>query len=103
MVSTGPLARQPAHPSLANAFRRYSVSSASRGVSASTSSASTSARIASHVSSSTCAAAANSGRSSSPAARPPVFARPASSLASTAFARATVAGGIPASRATARP
>ena len=47
--------------------------------------------------------AANSGKSSSPAASPPVFSRPASSFARTASARFTTPAGTPASRATARP
>ena len=49
------------------------------------------------------AAAANRGRSSRPAAMPPVLALPASSRARTSFARFRTAGGRPASRATARP
>ena len=49
------------------------------------------------------AAMANNGKSSSPAAIPPVASRPASSLASTDLARATTFGGRPASLATAMP
>lgn len=87
----------------ATPFNRYSTSRASRGVRASTSSDSTSARMASHCSSSACTVAANSGRSSSPAAMPPVFSRPLSSFFSTSRARASTGGGRPASLATASP
>ncbi len=93
-----------AHPSFsaANLFSRYNCSSASRGVSAS-GSISPIAAVSGSGPRSGSVAAANKGKSSRPAAIPPVASRPASSLARTDFARPTTAGGKPASLATAIP
>src|SRR5205823_2740121 len=88
--------------STASLFNAYSCSNASRGERLSGSIVSRAERSGSGVCSAS-AEAANSGKSSRPAAMPPVASRPASSLASTDFARATTAGGRPASLATAMP
>src|SRR6185503_18799772 len=86
----------------ASLLRRYSSSSASRGVRLS-GSISPSAVATGSGPCSGSVAAAKSGKSSRPAAIPPVASRPASSLESTDRARATTAGGRPASLATAIP
>src|SRR5690349_3855484 len=93
-------AHQPC--SEASLFRRYKCSSASRGVRLSGSISANAAASGSGPESGS-GEAANSGRSSRPAAIPPVASRPASSFARTERARATTAGGRPASLATAIP